>query len=207
MAGSNELNKLSLAVLLCIIHSGPGSNMKTRRAVALALAFMLYGASGANDASSVYFPAASELKARPVKNSQPEALRISFRQLCFSFARDGEKAKEKAALAFRKLSGQPLDSDAGAANLADHLILRSYYGDRTREQVAKVFGPIFARSLFRLKPGSWQGPIESLSGWHLIWLDSIASGRVQSSAEVQAQSDPDEPPSGAPNLAAVFLIR
>jgi peptidyl-prolyl cis-trans isomerase C len=115
------------------------------------------------------------------KNNQlhiREAPRISFRQLCFSFARDGERAQELAEQAFRKVYGQPVDSDAGVANLADHLTLQSYYGNRTPEQVANVFGTTFVRSLLQLKPGGWQGPIESESGWHLVWIDSITSGRA-----------------------------
>jgi peptidyl-prolyl cis-trans isomerase C len=140
-----------------------------------------------NEVSSVQYPGADELRAWFRKSPQgfQEAPRISFRQLCFSFARHGEKAHDLAARAFQKMSGQPVDSDGGTANLADHLMLRSYYGDRTPEQVAKVFGTVFARSLFQLKPGSWQGPIESVSGWHLVWIDSIATGRVRSFGEVE----------------------
>jgi peptidyl-prolyl cis-trans isomerase C len=135
-----------------------------------------------NEASSIQYRVAGESQAWFEKSAQhfQEAPRISFRQLCFSFARDGKKAHFLAASAFRKVSGHPMDSDAGIANLADHFTLRSYYGDQTAEQVAKVFGSAFARSLFQLKPGSWQGPIESVSGWHLIWIDSTASGRAVS---------------------------
>lgn len=31
----------------------------------------------------------------------------------------------------------------------------------------------FSRALFQLHPGSWQGPIESGFGWHLVWVDSM----------------------------------
>ncbi len=90
-------------------------------------------------------------------------------------------AREVASRAFRKVSGEGVDSDEGIANLADHLMLQSYYGNRTSEQVATVFGTSFAEALFQLKPGSWQGPIESESGWHLVWIDYITAPVDQSS--------------------------
>jgi parvulin-like peptidyl-prolyl isomerase len=54
------------------------------------------------------------------------------------------------------------------------------------EQVAGVFGMKFADELFVLKPGAWQGPIESGFGWHLIWIDSLTPGRVPDFEEVEA---------------------
>src|ERR1700722_12113584 len=105
-----------------------------------------------------------------------KSVRISFRQLCFSFDREGERARGLAARSFQQLAGGPVDSNPDVANLADHVKLPSYYGDQTPAQVAHVFGGAFARSLFVLKPGGWQGPIESGLGWHLVWVDSITLG-------------------------------
>ena len=51
----------------------------------------------------------------------------------------------------------------------------------------KLFGPNFAKELFRLKSGSWQGPIRSGYGWHLAWIDEIVPGRVPDLAEVQPE--------------------
>ncbi len=56
-------------------------------------------------------------------------------------------------------------------------MLQSYYSDQTSEEVSKVFGATFARSLYQLKSGGWQGPIESPYGWHLVWIDSITTSR------------------------------
>jgi parvulin-like peptidyl-prolyl isomerase len=49
---------------------------------------------------------------------------------------------------------------------------------------AKEFGPTFAQGLFGLKAGSWQGPIESGYGWHLVWIESIIPQRVPDLEEV-----------------------
>jgi len=205
--------------------------MKTRGAVTAAVAFVLFAAFGqvpslsnyqgsnrqlaqnmefvGKAGSDVQYRVADEPQAWFEKRPQrfQEAPRISFRQLCFSFARDGKNAHGLAASAFRKVSGQPVDSDAGMANLADHLTLRSYYGNRTPEQVAEVLGTAFARSLFQLKPGGWQGPIESVSGWHLVWIDPIASGPERSLTDMESHSDPNGSPISAPNFTAERLTR
>jgi hypothetical protein len=72
-----------------------------------------------------------------------------------------------------------------AAALADPFMLQNYYADRSPQQLAKEFGPNFATALFQLKPGSWQGPIESGYGWRLVRVDSITPGRVPSLDEVE----------------------
>jgi parvulin-like peptidyl-prolyl isomerase len=51
--------------------------------------------------------------------------------------------------------------------------------------MAKLFGLNFARALVNLKPGSWQGPVESGYGWHLIFVDSSAPGRVPAFEEIE----------------------
>ena len=46
-------------------------------------------------------------------------------------------------------------------------------------------GPASPTSLFQLRPGSWQGPIQSGYGWHLIWVNSYERGRIPSFEEVE----------------------
>ena len=64
-------------------------------------------------------------------------------------------------------------------------MFQDYYGDRAPEQLAKEFGPKFAQALFELIPGSWQGPIESGYGWHLVFVDSVIPGRIPAFEEVE----------------------
>ncbi len=142
----------------------------------------------AEDVASAREPTTAELKAWFDKNLQRFALpsRASFRHLYFSPDRRGQRAHDDAAKALGKIAGQPPDSKAAAA-LADPFMAQDYYGDRSPEQVAKEFGPKFAQALFQLKRGSWQGPIESGYGWHLIWIDSMVAGRVPAFEEVEPE--------------------
>jgi peptidyl-prolyl cis-trans isomerase C len=64
-------------------------------------------------------------------------------------------------------------------------MIQVYYGDRSPEQLAKEFGPQFAQAIFKFKQGSWQGPIESGYGWHLVFVDSFTPGRIPAFEEVE----------------------
>jgi peptidyl-prolyl cis-trans isomerase C len=138
------------------------------------------------DVASAHEPSTDELKAWYANNSQKFALadRATFRHLFFGFDRRGQRAQADAEQALRKIADQPEDSRTAAA-LADPFMFQDYYGDRAPDQLAKEFGPTFAQGLYNLKPGSWQGPIESGYGWHLVWIESITPGRVPAFEEVE----------------------
>ena len=140
----------------------------------------------AEDTSAIRDPGVDELKAWFVKNEQRFALpgRVSFRHLYFSLDRRGERAREAAVSAREQLAGRPAVLPV-AATLADSFMFQDHYGDRTPEQVAHVFGSAFAAAVFQLTPGSWQGPIESGLGWHLVWVDSMTPGRVPALEEIE----------------------
>ena len=69
--------------------------------------------------------------------------------------------------------------------VADPFMFQDYYAERAPEQIAKEFGPDFAKAVFQLKPGAWQGPIQSGYGWHLVFVDAIEPGRVPAFEEVE----------------------
>ena len=110
--------------------------------------------------------------------------RVSFRHLYFSPDRRGARARDDAAAALTKLAGQPEDSSL-AANLADAFMFQEYYRDRAADFLGKEFGPNFALAVAKLSPGSWQGPVESGFGWHLVFIDALIPGRVPAFEEVE----------------------
>jgi parvulin-like peptidyl-prolyl isomerase len=104
--------------------------------------------------------------------------------LYFSPDKRGKNAQADAAVALAKIAGQPEDSKLGAS-LGDSFMFQDYYGDRTPEAVAKEFGPPFAVALEKLKPGSWQGPVESGYGWHLVFVTTVIPGRIPAFEELE----------------------
>ncbi len=131
-------------------------------------------------------PTTQELKEWFAKHSQRFSLpnRVTFRHLFFGFDRRGQKAQIDADTALAKITGKPEDSPL-AKSLADPFMFQDYYADRAPDQLAKEFGPNFASAIFKLRPGSWQGSVESGYGWHLVWIESIVPGRVPAFEEVE----------------------
>ncbi|WP_342349219.1 peptidylprolyl isomerase [uncultured Nitrospira sp.] len=137
------------------------------------------------DLSALLDSTTEELRAWFEKNCERfTPPRVSFRHLNFSPDRLGAGVKEAAASARRRLDGKTANSPV-AATLADSFMFQDSYGDRTPEQVSTIFGTRFAASVFQLPPGSWQAPIESGLGWHVVWVESIAPGHTPDFEEIE----------------------
>lgn len=138
----------------------------------------------AEDVAAAREPGPEELKAwyagHRAEFAQPP--RVSFRHAYFSPDRRGERARADADAALESLGGQPQDSPRATA---DPFPFQDYYGDRTTELLARDFGPGFARAVAKLAPGSWQGPIESGYGWHLVFVDALVPGRIPDFEEIE----------------------
>lgn len=139
----------------------------------------------AEDVAAAREPDTAELRAWFERNARQFAqpARYSFRHLYFSPDRRGSAAREQAAAAVAKLAGEPEDS-ALAASLGDPFMFQDYYRDRAPDFLGKEFGPQFALGIANLAPGSWQGPLESGLGWHLVFVDTVVPGRVPDFEEV-----------------------
>jgi hypothetical protein len=142
----------------------------------------------AEDVAAAHEPSTAELKAWFEKNTDKFALpsRYSFRHVYFSPDKRGTKAYNDAVEVLAKIAGQPEDSPL-IPSVADRFMFQDYYGDRTPSAIAKEFGPQFAVALEKLKPGSWQGPIESGYGWHLVFVGNVIPGRIPAFEEVESE--------------------
>jgi peptidyl-prolyl cis-trans isomerase C len=140
----------------------------------------------AEDVATAREPTTEELKSwfeqNDAKFAQPS--RLGFRHLYFSPDRRGARARDDAAKALRQLAGQPEDAKV-AASLGDPFMFQDYYRDRAPDFLGKEFGPQFAQAVEQLSPGSWQGPIESGFGWHLVYLDTVIPGRIPAFEEIE----------------------
>lgn len=138
----------------------------------------------AEDVSAVSAPASADLKAWYQKNAARFTLPglVTFRHLYFSPDARGQKAREDAAGALERLSG----NTAATFRSGDRFMFQDYCADHSPEQVAKVFGTQFAEAIFKLKAGTWHGPIESGLGWHLVLVEALTPGRVPAFEEVDS---------------------
>jgi hypothetical protein len=107
---------------------------------------------------------------------------ISFRHVFVSRDRRGEGAKAEAARLLEALRG---GGDPGS--LGDPFLQGSAWSRRAAKEIDAVFGAAFAEGAFAAKEGSWEGPIESSYGAHLIFVSDRAEGRAPALSEVRAK--------------------
>ena len=141
----------------------------------------------AEDVAAAREPTTAELRSWFEKNSakfaQPPPAELPAPLLLARPARR-PRARRCGSRRWRKLAGQPEDAKI-AASLADPFMFQDYYRDRAPDYLGKEFGPQFALAVAKLAPGSWQGPIESGFGWHLVFVDTVIPGRVPAFEEIE----------------------
>ncbi|MCA9285305.1 MAG: peptidyl-prolyl cis-trans isomerase [Phycisphaerales bacterium] len=120
--------------------------------------------------------------------AHPEAFRVdprlSFRQVYLDPARHRDSLEQDALQVLAALKEDPsLDASA----LGDRIMLEHAYRDLSANQIDSLFGGTFADRLLELQPGSWQGPIASGYGLHLVFVDDRTEGRVADLSEVRDQ--------------------
>ncbi len=142
----------------------------------------------AADVASLEEPSDAVLASWFQQNAAQFALppHVSFRHLYFSLDKHGGASRESAAAVLVQIAGKSPDAP-GVPTVADPFMYQNHYGDATPDQMAKEFGPDFATALFKLTPRSWQGPVQSGYGWHLVWVDAIDPGRIPAFEEVKPQ--------------------
>ncbi len=141
----------------------------------------------AEDVAAAREPTTGELKAWYAKHADKFAMskRVSFRHLYFSPDRRGKNTRDDAAKLLSQLAGQPQDVKLPEPS-ADPFMFQEYYRDRAPDYLGKEFGPQFAQAVEKLPTGSWQGPIESGFGWHLVFVDTVIPGRAPDFEEIEA---------------------
>jgi hypothetical protein len=139
----------------------------------------------AEDVATAREPATDELKSWYARNTDKFAMpkRVSFRHLYFSPDLRGNRARDDALKALAQLAGQPQDAKLSAST--DPFMFQDYYRDRAPDYLGKEFGPQFAQAISRLPVGSWQGPVESGFGWHLLFIDTVIPGRIPDFEEIE----------------------
>jgi len=140
----------------------------------------------ADDVSALRDPTPDELRTWFARNSERFAAagRRSFRHVYFSPDRRGARSREDAANILAKLDGNEADAPV-VETVGDRFMFQDNYGDRSPEQIASIFGSAFAVAIEQIQPGSWQGPVESGLGWHLVFVTSATPGRVPSYDEIE----------------------
>jgi hypothetical protein len=111
-----------------------------------------------------------------------EPASLSFRHVYFNPDRRGAQVDDEARRVLEELRSNPDDPDY--SRHGDRLMLKRRYTDLTEDWLANLFGAEFAAAVFELEPGSWQGPVRSGYGLHLVLVDGRTEARLPAFEEV-----------------------
>ena len=112
------------------------------------------------------------------------AARLSFRHIYFNPDRRGERLLDEANAALQTLQTTGAGLQA-PDDMGDRSMLETQFQQKSTVDISRLFGSEFADSIATLAPGSWQGPIRSGYGLHLVIVyEREAAGR-HSFAEVR----------------------
>jgi hypothetical protein len=108
-----------------------------------------------------------------------EPARISFRQVFLNPALRPRLALDARRSLARLRRGLPVAGDPPVPSPSLSL--------RSEQELASLFGPEFARSVFALGVGGWQGPVRSSHGLHLVRLEEVRTARDPVPGEIRSR--------------------
>lgn len=121
------------------------------------------------DIASLDEPTEQKLQAYLLANQDAyrQPARFSFRQVYLSVSKRGQSSQADAIALLAKLEKQ----DSNAATLGDPLMVNHQFNLATEQEIERVLGREFLQSLNKTPTGSWQGPLSSGFGLHLVRID------------------------------------
>lgn len=109
--------------------------------------------------------------------------RFSFRQIFLDTSKRGENIQADATTLLTQLRAQDADTDS----LGDSLMIKSHFENEADREIERTLGSQFLQSLRETEVGSWQGPIVSGYGLHIIFISERSEGKIP---ELSAVRDP-----------------
>jgi peptidyl-prolyl cis-trans isomerase C len=133
-------------------------------------------------------PSEAELESWYAANTErfAQAGRVTIRHVFFDRGRRGEEgARTSAEEAAQKAEGHGLDIEETLGG--DPFVMGRRLAGQGPNDLEKFFGPGFAKEAVSLPARSWQGPLESTFGWHLVYVEERFEPRVPALAEVRSR--------------------
>ncbi len=112
-----------------------------------------------------------------------EPARYTFTQVYLSWDKRGDKIEADAKALLDQLRAQSGPVDAAA--VSDRFLLDYEFEGQAEHQLTRMFGQKFAEEISKLEVGSWQGPIASGYGLHLIYIKERSEPRAPDLADVK----------------------
>ncbi len=103
---------------------------------------------------------------------RPEPL-VTFTHVFVDVDHRGRAAAADATALLADLRSRGAEATAQVDELGDRIMLERYHPRKTLQRVAALFGSDFAAAVFELEPGTWQGPVRSGYGLHLVYVHDL----------------------------------
>lgn len=130
------------------------------------------------DEMATVYPSEDQLKQYLSEN--PDKFRqdpsISFRHIYFS-----SDNRESALEVLVKLKDTLPVDERQFDGLA---LIPNEFSEETYRGIERLFGKAFTEEVFKLKPGIWEGPVESAYGYHLVFISQLTEGFVPELSEI-----------------------
>lgn len=111
--------------------------------------------------------------------------RFSFRQIYINTSDRGASALTDAQDLLQRLQNESDDVES-LANAGDRLLMiQPYFENAYEREIRRDLGTGFLEELKLLPAQSWQGPVESGYGLHLVFIDTKEEGRVPLLADIR----------------------
>jgi hypothetical protein len=128
---------------------------------------------------SVPEPTEQQLAAYLAAN--PERFRtedhLTFHQVFLSATRRADTIDSDSKQLANVLAGA--DASVEATALGDPFLLGEEFHAVSQNDVVSIFGDGFAKRIFGMEPGRWQGPISSSFGQHFVYISKQIPGTLQ----------------------------
>jgi hypothetical protein len=112
------------------------------------------------------------------------AARMSFRHIYFNPDQRGERLLDEANATLATLQATNAGVDV-PEEYGDRFMLQQQYSQQSTGQIARMFGGEFANKLVELTTQTWQGPIKSGYGVHLVYIEQREAASVYPFSEMR----------------------
>ncbi len=139
------------------------------------------------DIASLALPSEDELQTFLVANPDRfrEQSRFSLRHIYFNVGQRGDSSQADAEILLAKLREQSIDEHA-LASAGDRLLMtQSYFQNEEERNIRRDLGALFTQSLRDMPTGTWQGPIESDFGLHLVYIEEHIPGNLPALSDIR----------------------
>lgn len=165
------------------LHEG---DLVVRRRLAQKLRLAVEAGIRAEPATELELEAYLERHARDF--ALPAAARLV--QICVDPARHPGRAEEEAGRLRERLRADgvtPNEAVEVPGVAGDPCLVPRETPPRSQSELAKTFGADFAAAVFGLPEGSWQGPLRSTRGWHVVQVVERVPEQAADLSRVRAQ--------------------